>query len=254
MRTMTRVILMSLTAAMMAACSASNGGLETEMPLPSQGGDGNNGQNDPSAPNSPLQQVDMKGYADGGEFQGVKTVDLDKNTGELIISLPLGIDSSVIIGSATIPQLPGVTFSTTIGGDGRTYVVMRVPLRYILRSVNLGTIPANRLPNGDPLPMMPAGEYPNLAFSLATNNGDQRRIYIYLGVDAIGVYVESKWLDCSNLPICLNLTVPVKNAAKTKVLGYLTMVMAKNGHQGGFFLGTKIPAEFSRILDEYFIH
>lgn len=258
MRTMTRAIFTALIASSMMACSG-KGGLEAGSSIVAGGGDNGSqgaGGGSPSNPSNPttIDQVDMKGYADGGTYSGVKTVDLDKTTGELVISLPLGIDSSIMIGNVTVPQLPGVTLSMTIGADGRTYLVGRVPLRYILRSVNVGTIPANRLPNGDLLPAMPAGEYPNLALAVNTNTGEIRKIYIYLGLDSIGVYVESKWLDCSALPVCMSVTVPVKNAAKTKILGYLTLVPAKNSFQGGFFLATRLPAEIAAILDDYFIH
>lgn len=253
MGTMNRAFVIGcLAASMLSACT--NGGLQTST-TDSTAGSGNSSQGTGggtgSVPN-PVESVDMRGYVDQGEYSGIKTVDLDKTTGDLLLTVPLGLDSSIVLGSGSINQLPGVTFSTVLGSDGRTYLQFRLPLKYVLRGVS--TLPANRLPNGNPLPMMPAGEYPSLAFQLNTNNATIRNVYLYIGVDAIGVYVESKWLSCSNLPICINPTFPIKNQTGTKIVGYLTLIMGQGSNVGGFFASTVVPTDIARILDEYFIH
>lgn len=241
------------------ACS-NNGGFQT-MPSATPGGD--NGQFEtppPSVPApNPIDTVDMKGYVNSAnslfsQYDKVQTLDLDKEAGELIVSMPLGLDSSIVVGGGTVPQLPGVTFYTNIGSDGKTYLVVRVPVRYFLRGVT--TIPANRLPNGDPLPKMPAGEYPSVAFDLNTIGPDGKKVYLFVGVDAIGVFIESTLPSCADLhlPFCVNVfSFDIKNTDKTKVVGSFSIVMPKAPYLGGFFISTVLSPELARILDEYFL-
>lgn len=252
MRTMTRAFVIGcLATSMLTAC---NGGLKTQDSA--SAGSGNNGQSTPGGGGStprPIDSVDMKSYIEGSEYDKTKTFDLDKTTGDLLVNLPLGLDSSILIGNASVQQLPGVTFSTIIGTDGRTYLQLRVPIKYVLRGVS--TLPAGKLPNGDALPLMPAGEYPSLAFQINTNNAQVRNIYLYVGVDAIGVYAESPWVSCYGLPVCLDrLSFPVKNSTGTKISGYFSLIMPKGQSLGGFFVSTVVPPSIAAILDEYFIH
>lgn len=252
MGTMIRTLFAGLVAmAMLSGCS---GGLSADGGATAVGG-GNQGQGtNPGTgggTTQPIDNIDMKGYVDGGDYDQTKTFDLDKTTGHLLVNLPLGLDSSIILGSGSVPSLQGVSFTTVIGADGRTYIQFRIPISYVLRGVN--TLPANRLPNGDPLPMMPAGEYPSTAFAIDTHTNELRKVYLYIGVDAIGIFVESKWLSCQGLPICINPTFPIKNTARTKVVGYLSLIMAKGQSSGGFFISTVLPPDLARILDEYFI-
>lgn len=226
---------------------------------------GNNSQGDgsqPANPSNPLSKVDMKGYVDSssgnalgasllGSNSGLKAIDLDADRGELILNVSLGLDSSILMASGSVPQYPDVSFSTTIGSDGKMYLTVRVPLKYFLHGVT--TMPANRLPNGDALPKMPAGEGPTIAFDLNTIGPQGKKVYLYVGVDAIGVFVESTLPTCQDLhmPICLNyLSFDIKNMAKTKVIGSFTLVMPKNGFSGGFFLGTPLDPQLAVILDE----
>ncbi|MBX2987417.1 MAG: hypothetical protein KF802_05940 [Bdellovibrionaceae bacterium] len=201
---------------------------------------------------NPMDQVDMKGYVSEGAYQSVKSVDIDKVAGELIVRLPLGMDATIAVGGGSIPQLPGVTFGTEFGADGNAYFTVRIPLRYVLRGVT-GLPSTTTLPNGRPLPKMPAGEYPSVAFTINSKNTD-RKFHLYLGVDAVGLYVESKWLSCGNSPICLDyLEAPIKNEQRNKVLGYLTLMLGRGQTAGGFFVSTIVPPEIAKILDEYFL-
>lgn len=238
-----------LAALMMTACS--NGGYQGLSSESTAAPGSNSGQDTGGGTTNPIQNVDMKGYIDGGTYEKSQTFDFDKEKGELLISLPLGMDSSIMIGGGSIQQLPGVTFSTTIKADGNYYLVLHVPVRYFLRSVT--TLPPGKLPNGQAVPGMPSGEAPTLAFQLNPNSS--RKVYLYLGVEAVGVYVESPWLSCFGSPICLSyLSYPIKNQAKTKVLGNFYMFMPSTGKKdGGFFITSIIPPEIARILDDYFL-
>lgn len=198
-----------------------------------------------TAPSPVALQQAVNGYVSGGNYDSLQTFHLDTTNGNLLVNLPLGIDPSIMISSGTISQLPGVTFSTTTSATGTAYITLSIPLKYILHGVT--TLPATTLPNGDPLPNMPSTSYPAIAFDLNPNSTQQ--VYVYIGVDAIGVFVQSKMLSCGNLPICLNLTFPIENQAKTKVLGYLSLIMPKSGAQGGFFISTIIPNDVAVLLE-----
>lgn len=242
-------LLMSLLVCtgLMVGCSGGLQGMDTAGSASS--GD-NSGQGGGGSPTPNLPQIDMKGYVDGGNYDKSQTFDFDRNRKELLVRLPLGMDPSVMIGSGSIPQLPGVSFYTTISTDGNYHFVISIPIQYVLRGVT--TLPSNRLPTGDPLPMMPAGELPSVAFALNPNSPD-RKAYLYMGVDAIGLFVESSWLTCNNLPICVGVSFPIRNQAKSKVLGYFSIVPGRNGKTGGAFISSIIPPEIARILDEYFL-
>lgn len=238
----------------MVGCSK-NGGYESASNIaPSSPLEGENGQgNNPGGTlPAPIQSVDMKGFVDGGENDAVQTIDLDKEKGELIISLPMGADMTLGLSNGSLTALPGVTFYTTVNPkDNKAYFVVRVPVRHFLRGVN--TLPAGKLPNGDPLPFMPSGEAAALAFEINTGTAHARKAYLYIGVEAVGLFVESKWITCGDLPICIAPWFSIKNAAKTRVIGRLSTVMPKNGKDGGLFISTIIPPEIARILDQYFI-
>lgn len=246
---MTAFAALLVAASLMGGCSS---GFQGNSTAGSNAGSGNNdgqGGGGGTIP-SPIQNVDLKGYINGGNYDETQTFDFDRTRGELIVRIPLGMDPNVFIGSGSLEKLPGVSFYTTMSSDGNYHFVISIPVRYVLRGVT--TLPSNRLPNGDPLPMMPAGELPSVAFTLNPNS--TRKAYLYLGVDAIGLYVESEWLTCkAGSPLCVSLSFPVRNQTKSKVVGYFSLLPGKNGATGGAFISSIIPPEIARILDDYFL-
>ncbi|HRO67337.1 MAG TPA: hypothetical protein PL182_07225 [Pseudobdellovibrionaceae bacterium] len=247
MRTqMTAFAALILAAGLLGGCSSGFQGSSSTAP---SAGSGNNGQGDGGTAPNPIQNLDLKGYINGGNYDETQTFDFDRTRGELIVRIPLGMDPSVFIGVGSIPQLPGVSFYTTMNSDGNYHFVMSIPVRYVLRGVT--TLPSNRLPSGDPLPMMPAGELPSVAFTLNPNSS--RKAYLYLGVDAVGLYVESEWLTCKGACGSLRLSFPIRNQSKSKVVGYFSLIGGKSTATGGVFISSIIPPEIARILDDYFL-
>ncbi|MBX3040448.1 MAG: hypothetical protein KF789_07075 [Bdellovibrionaceae bacterium] len=245
---MTAFAALLLAAGLMGGCSSGFQGTSSASSTPSSGS--NDGQNGGGNTPDPIRNVDLKGYINGGNYDETQTFDFDRTRGELIVRIPLGMDPTVFIGTGSVSQLPGVTFYTTMNSDGNYHFVISIPVRYVLRGVT--TLPSNRLPNGDPLPMMPAGELPSVAFTL--NPKSSRKAYLYMGVDAIGLYIESEWMTCkAGTPLCLSLSFPIRNQAKSKVVGYFSLLPGKNGATGGVFISSIIPPEIARILDDYFL-
>lgn len=205
----------------------------------------------PTPTNPSIDSVDMKSRIDDSSnklgFNGALALDIDKTRGEFVIMLPM--PSGVIFTpSGTFNKYPDISFTPVFDGTGKMKMAVRVPIKYILKGIT--TVPATRLPNGDPLPAMPAGqnELPSLALSFPSNNNT--KINLYIGLSAFGLFMTLP--DKAALPIPINITVPIKNADKSKTFGYLTYVNAKSGHQPGLFMSGVVPPEFARILEDHF--
>lgn len=212
----------------------------------------NNGQNNGNNNNNgttpdPIDAVDLKGNVDSSDGnKGALTFDFDKTRGEFIIMVPM--PSGVLftpVGSFS--KYPDITFSPIFDvNSGKMKFGVRVPVKYIIKGATF--LPPASLPNGNPLPAMPAGqgELPSLALNFPQHNNTQ--ITLYLGVNAIGLYVTLP--DNAALPI--GFQFPIKNKDKTKTLGYLTYVPKKGTYAPGLFVSTIIPANVARILEDYF--
>lgn len=223
--------------------------------------DGQQGQSTPTpqtpdttAPVSPnIDSVDMKSRVDdssnklGMGANGALAFDIDKTRGEVVIMLPMP-QGVIFTPSGTFTKYPDISFTPMFDGTGKMKMAVRVPIKYIIKG--LSTVPATRLPNGDPLPAMPAGksELPSLALSFPSHNNT--KINLYIGTSAVGLFMTLP--DKAALPLPINITVPLKNSDKTRTFGYLTYVNAKSGHQPGLFMSTIVPPEFARILEDHF--
>lgn len=207
----------------------------------SQGTDGGN-QGADSAAEAEFQKVDMKGWISGGSETDTLSIDIDKPNKALLLRLPLGMNGNIELTEAEVPSLPGVRFYTyEDSANAKTYMVISVPLKYVVRGVG-NTLPPNKLPNGDALPQIPSGELPSLA--VAVGNSKNTKMYLYVGVNVVGVYVETPFDPF------IKATFSVKNQTKTKVLGYFSTIPAKGSYQGGFFLSSTIPNEIALILEK----
>ena len=212
-----------------------------------------NGQSNDEPIGAPaIDQVDMKSYVDDssnklGGLNGALGFDLDKVRGEFIIMVPMP-SGLVFTPSGSFAKYPDITFSPVFDATGKVKVAVRIPVKYVLKGTSF--IEPSRLPNGDPLPAMPAGqgELPSLALSFPQNNNTQ--INLYIGINALGLLVSLP--NSAALPLPINITVPLKNRDKTKTFGYLTYVNAKNGFPPGLFISTGVPNSFARILEDYF--
>lgn len=203
-------------------------------------------------PTSPhIDSVDMKSRVDDSQnklgFDGALAFDIDKTRGEFVIMLPMP-SGVVFTPSGSFNKYPDITFTPIFDGSGKMKMAVRVPIKYVLKGVEF--VPPARLPNGDALPAMPAGqgELPSLALSFPTHNNTKMSLYI--GISALGFFMTLP--DKAALPWPINISVPLKNKDKTRTFGYLTYVNAKNGHQPGFFISTIVPPEFARILEDHF--
>lgn len=206
---------------------------------------GNGGLSAPLNQQPVPQSIDISSSISTGTYSGLQSISIDRNAKAIILRVPLGPNIFITVSNGEVAQYPGVTYTTEVDANGTAYLTLRVPLKYVLHGVN-GIDPL-KLPNGDPLPMIPSGELPGLGLSIDTKNNV--KLYVYIGVDAVGVYVETPM----DVGIPFTFTVPVKNKDKTEVVGYFSMIPPKpNGAaQGGFFLSFQLPAQVSALLDKY---
>lgn len=212
-------------------------------------GAGSGGGTGGGSTTSPLDNIDLQGKVDGdkSDFGGALSFDFDKARGEFIIMVPMPSGVVITPPPGVFSKYPDITFSPIWDATtGKMKMGVRIPVKYIIKGMS--TLPAARLPNGDPLPAMPSGygELPSLGLSFPQHNNLQ--ISLYVGVNAIGLYVTLP----TNAALPIGFTLPIRNKDKTKTYGYLTYVPAKMNHAPGLFVSTVIPPSVSRILEDYF--
>lgn len=212
------------------------------------GDDGNNNGDDYGNNPSPLDSLDLQGKVDGNDstFGGALSFDFDKVTGEFIIMIPMpsGIP---VLPSGSFSKYPDITFSAIFDATGKLKMGVRIPIKYIIKG--MGTLPAARLPNGNSLQSYMASgnsELPSLGLSFPAHNNME--MYLYVGVNAIGLYVTLP----TNAALPMGVTLPIRNKDKTKTYGLLSYVPAKASYAPGLFVSAVIPASVSRILEDYF--
>ncbi|MBC7753991.1 MAG: hypothetical protein H7Z71_07120 [Moraxellaceae bacterium] len=203
------------------------------------------------SPVASIESIDLKGQVQDGSgllgFNGALAFDFDKTNGVFIIMVPM--PSGLMFNpSGSFSQYPDITFGPVFDATGKMKMGIRVPIKYVLKGVNL--INPAKLPSGEALPSMPAGknELPSLALQFPQNNNIQ--LHLYIGINALAVYMTLP--GQAALPLPFNLTLPLKNKDKTLTTGYLTYVTAKNGYAPGLFVSTIIPASIARILEDHF--
>lgn len=243
----TLVALMTLT--VLAACGGQGGFESVPGGTSSQGStDGSNsGQGGtaptPTPPSTPsaYEKLDLNGYVGGGTYENERVLALDKANNALLLFLPLpGAFSSLYI---DVPQVKGVQIKTVMDSQQNARVAVSIPLRFLVKD-RVNTLPANKLPNGNALPMMPSGELPSLGLGLNPNSDN--KLYMYFGVNAVGLFIESSFF-----PSYLGLTYPLKNSAGTRTLGYFTIVPKSGNYNGGLFLSFILPNDIAKIIDDH---
>lgn len=190
------------------------------------------------------KSLEVDGAVNGGLADRRQVLAIDKVNKELIVRLP--IVGGVILGGAMaeipLQQLPGARLALESSTDGTSALALRIPLRYVLYGVDF--LPPSRLPNGDKLPQIPSGELPSFAIQLSqlTNS----RATVYLAPSVVGLYVS---IPLIIVPI--QVTVPIRNQARTRTFGYFTVVPEKKGvADGGVFISIALPDDLARIIDD----
>lgn len=199
-----------------------------------------------------ISSAAMTGTVAEGPSQDPNTpvIDFDRANGVYLIRIPMTAFSALTSFDMTFPEHPGMRLYVQYVLE-KPFITLAIPVKYVLRNVT--EVPA-KLPNGDRVPLFPAGEPPSRAILLTPNKTE--KVYLYLSAEAVGVFAETKFNPLPTIgPISLNEFVfTIRNQDKTKTLGYLTFVGEKAPFKGGFFISHKIDPKLGKILDEYYLN
>lgn len=187
------------------------------------------------------------GAVDGWKYDGQVVVQVDAENQALVLVMPLPPIFLLPVSSMPIPELPGAAIFPLTQPDGTSSMAVRIPLKYIVKGSSLSNY--NTLPNGDPLPYMPVGENRGFAISFPQNN--KYRLHLYISANAAAVFVETPDFKLPEQWVILpSLGFPVKNQAKTQVVGYFAVIANRGTHNSGVYVASRIPREVAILIDE----
>lgn len=187
------------------------------------------------------------GAVDGWKYDGQFVIQVDAPNQALILVLPLPPIFLLPVIAMPLPQLPGASIFPLTQPDGTSSMAVRIPLKYLVKGAQLNNY--NSLPNGDPLPFMPAGE--NRGFAIAFPQNPKYRLHLYMTANAAAVFVETPDFNLPEQWIILpNLGFPVKNQDKTQIVGYMAIVANRGTHSSGVYVASRIPRDVAILIDE----
>jgi hypothetical protein len=168
-------------------------------------------------------------------------IQIDKANQAILLLLPVPSFAFLpLFPQSAIPNLPGAYFTSYQTASGASQLAISIPLKYILKGAQFG--PDQKLPSGDPLPYIPAGELPGFAIQFPQHPDYQ--VHLYIGVNVAAAFVE---LPDFGLPI--GGIVKVKNKSKTKEVGAIGYVLPKGNYAGGLYLAAQIPNDMAIMID-----
>ena len=171
----------------------------------------------------------------------------DQQAIELVLPMPTTFNLPFQIVSMPIPQLPGASIQQVTQADGSNAIGVIVPLKYLLKGTTLSAYGA--LPNGDPIPFIPAGEARGFAIDLPQKA--HYRLHLYFAASAAAAFIETPDLKIPDQYSGFIPTIgfPVKNQAKTAIVGYLAFVPNRLTYSSGIYVASKIPNSVAILMD-----
>jgi hypothetical protein len=233
-----------------AANSTSENG-KTNVPSDGDPGGGGDGGATPNPINDSLPVYKGRPTSGGAVAgQGQLLLEIDRVNEALILVIPIPTEILPYLGvivEKNIPELPGAK----IIPRGQQLAVS-IPLKYIVRNGQYRDPQFNNLlPNGDRLPNFPAGEGANFSLSIT----GKYVANIYLGAGAAAVFVETpgwdSFMKCTGLSCLLFQPFPIQNEAKTKILGYVSIVPAKSVFHSGVYVSSVLDDQLARFIDDH---
>lgn len=197
----------------------------------------------------------MTGYSTTGLVPSstVPYIDFDRANGNFVVRVPMTTYGSITSIDMTFPDHPGMRLYLDHVSIN-PYMTLVIPVKYVLQNVT--EVPA-KLPNGNPVPLFPAGEPPSRAIVLTPNK--ERKVYLYISAEAFGLFAETSFnplgvFNVSGVPVQMNDLTYSITSRNNQTLGYITAVGEKAPFKGGFFISHKIDPKLGKILDEYYIN
>lgn len=234
----------------MMSCGSSMNSANNNTPNPNQ-----NPQSNPTP--TPADQISKIGYegitgtnlsAPSTWGAGIPVMGLDLTNKVITIRIPLGFFVNLTLAQNSIPELPNVTITTENDPSKGQFLVVRIPFKDVLKDpFNGGTA---TLPNGDPLPAVPAGETKPIAtYVVKLNKSGKENLYLYLGKEyyAVMLQTSAKLIPTSSIYM---ITVTLTNKEKTKTNGFLHLINKKNNVNGGVMAAFQMPTQLAVLLDQ----
>ena len=188
------------------------------------------------------QNLSVAGKLTSGRFSGTQVLSLDKQTKELILTLPTPAnpDFDAIKTEILLGKVPGMRLRIDPVAGGGSRVMLRVPLRALIKGVEFG--PQSSLPNGDPLPAILGGQMP--LTSVPVPNLKDFAVAVYLTRSGVGLFVPTKFNPA------VALSFPSKSDDGRRLWGQLSTIPAKQNFDGGFFISAHLPEDITRVIDD----
>ncbi len=251
------IILTALTGSMMACgngFNAASDGPISEANLAASTGNGAGSVMDPATGNTIFSEKAwgevaraIDGEVEGGTNSGALVIQVDKARQSLVLQLPLPPIFNLAISAMAIPELPGASVEMVVQSDGSRVASVVIPLKYVIKGAMFSDY--GKLPNGDAIPYIPAGEAKGFAISFPQR--PKYRMHIYLAVNAAAVFVETpEWNLPDQFASVPTIGFPVKNHNKTQINGYFAVVPNRSEFSGGVYVASRIPPKLAIMIDE----
>ncbi len=178
--------------------------------------------------------------------EGNVVMNLDLINKLLVVRIPLGFLITMTPSDLLVPNVSGITWTIESDITKGQFLVVSIALPHVLQDYVHGA-PA-LLPNGDPLPSVPAGETRQVAhFQLSLSKKGSEKVHLYFGKEYYAVFLES---GVKLLPKTIYMaSVQIRNKDKSKVIGYLHVINKKNGYNGGVMMAFQMPPSLAVLLD-----
>ena len=198
---------------------------------------GENGLGQPVIP----EALNLKAQINEGAYAGMEVVRIDALEKKLVLSVPLPIPFGR-------PLRRNLDSSDIDGGfwEIRQYDINQWMLELHLPLSNFvagkfDRIPAARLPNGQALPGIAAGELPGFALRWQDEDGD-KELFLYLGGGTVAVFVPTRGFD----PF-FAINIPLRDQKQERV-GWFSTVPETESYFGGIYMALLLPKQVAKWI------
>ncbi len=184
-------------------------------------------------------------WVEGGVYDQIQASYVDGENASVVLNFPVPQETlSHSFPATPIHALPGSSLSFTKRNDDQTQFRLVLPLKYVVREMNLPIY--ERLPSGDPLPFMPARDIKG--FSIALPDGHGIRVHFYFALNSFAAFIEIP--EIAEIPFApIYMGFPAYNRSKARVGGFLGLFGRKGNNSAGTFLAIRIPDDIATIVD-----
>lgn len=197
------------------------------------------GPTGPTSPNNGWNNFNFSANISGGSSASFQAVSIDKVNKTITVSLPLPFDATLagIIMSAPLPNVSGATIAFGQLTDGTPVLTVTLPLGSIAKGVT--GLPTTTLPDGSPLPGMPANSEPSTQVQVGKG---KIPVYVYIGHMSIGLFVNTPF----NPTIATHFGLTDNNANSVGAIYSIPYIAPAK--TGGFFLNVNVPSQYTQLI------